>query len=301
MATSSLNNAKNKRNDEFYTQYKDIEKELVFYDSAFSGKIVYCNCDNPKFSNFYRYFLNNFSRLGIKKLIATYLDKNASYKYVVSKNEVEKKQKLHGNGDFRSKEALELLQEADIIVTNPPFSLFREYIDLVMDSKKSFLIIGNANAISYQNCFQYIVNDKMWLGLNCVRWFITPSNTLVEGARSFWFTNLKNSKREDRLTLTKKYNHEVYSDYDNFEAIEVSKSNDIPYDYKGIMGVPLTFLDKYNPVQFKIIGADYQVKKGQLHWLQRNNWNGKTDRAYINGKRLYSRIFIKLKEVANVV
>lgn len=291
-----LNNAKNVKNDEFYTQFIDIEKELKHYEKTFKNKIVYCCCDDYEISNFTKYFELNFGRLQLKKLISTCFNIKGKGKFSVRKNNGQILQGfLKDNGDFRSYEVIELLKEADIIVTNPPFSLFREFIDILIDLKKDFLVIGNSNAITYKNCFDYIMNNKMWLGQNCVRWFINTKGNLVEAARSFWFSNINHQKRNTKMLLSKKYNSKDYIAYDNYKAIEVSKSKDIPFDYSGIMGVPITFLDKYNPQQFEIIGADYQVKSGELIAIKRSEWNGKVDRAYINGKRLYSRIFIRNK------
>lgn len=300
--SSKLNNAKNTKNDEFYTQYKDIEKELKFYKNAFKDKIIYCNCDDPRKSSFTKFFETNFNSLKLKKLISSCFNPNGKGKIsIVEKNKPIYQGFFKKNGDFRSDEAINLLKEADIVVTNPPFSLFRDFIDILMLNQKKFLIIGNANAITYKNCFDYIINNQLWLGQNCVRWFINPKNEIVEGARSFWFSNIDNQKRSKKLSLNKKYNDRDYITYDNYNAIEVSKTKDIPFGYSGIMGVPITFLDKYNPQQFEIIGADYQVKSGELAYIKQENWNGKTDRAYINGKRLYSRIFIKHTDVDNAI
>ncbi|HEG2582166.1 TPA: adenosine deaminase [Campylobacter lari] len=301
-SSTKLNNAKNIKNDEFYTQYEDIKKELSFYESAFKDKIVYCNCDDPQKSNFTKFFELNFDRLNLKKIISTSFNADGKGKiFIMEKDKPKYQGFLENNGDFRSDETIKLLKESDIVVTNPPFSLFREFIDMLISNQKDFLVIGNSNAISYKNCFNYMMKNKLWLGQNCVRWFINTKGELVEGARSFWFSNINNQKRNKKISLNRKYNKQYYTTYDNYNAIEISKTKDIPLDYTGIMGVPITFLDKYNPQQFEIIGADYQVKSGELVCIKRNDWNGKTDRAYINGKRLYSRIFIKHKEVDNVI
>lgn len=308
MSKKSLNNknlskAKNAKDDEFYTQYKDIEKELKHYKQYFINKVVYCNCDNPQISNFFKFFALNFDTLQLKKIIATYFDKdNKVHCYEITKQVTAqddnidlsqiKTRVLKGNGSFDSSECKELLRTADIIVTNPPYSLFRDFIDYMFKYSKKFLIIGNANAITYKNCFSYIQQNKMWLGVNCVRWFYRPHGELCEGARSFWFTNLDVDKRHQKIDLTKEYSDE-YVEYDNYNAIEVSKAVNIPRNYKGIMGVPITFLSKYNPEQFRIIGSDFQVKDGLLPELVKNNWDSKIDRGYINGKRCYSRIFIQ--------
>jgi len=220
---------------------------------------------------------------------------------------------LKGDGDFRSKECIELLKQADIVVTNPPFSLFREYVAQLIKYDKKFLIVGNWNAITYKEIFKLIKEDRLWLGINSNRnfsGFIVPKhyslygtearldengNRIVSTNNTCWFTNLDIAKRHEELILYKKYEPEIYPTYDNYNAIEVSKVVDIPTDYKGIMGVPITFLDKYNPEQFEIIGSDYDVKAGLLPEIVNPNWRGKTDRAYNNGKRMYARLLIKLK------
>lgn len=278
-----LNNAKKNKNDEFYTQYNDIIKELKNYSYFFKGKKVFCNCDDYSKSNFYKYFKNYFKILKLKKIFC--LSINGKYIEYDGKNEVIKTL----NGDFRSEDSLKILKKSDIVVTNPPFSLFREFLDLIIKFKKNFLIIGNYNAITYKNCFNYIQTNKIWIGYNCVRWFFTPNNELKEGARSLWFTNIEIDKKKEWINLKKIME---IKEYDNFKAIEVNKVKEIP-DYNGIMGVPITFLEKYNPDQFQIIGSDFQVKEGKLNFLIKENWEGKLDRAYLDGKRKYSRIFIK--------
>ena len=294
--SAKLNNAKNTKNDEFYTQYKDREKELRFYENTFKDKTVYCNCDDPQKSNFTKFFELNFDRLKLKKLISTCFNTNGKSKIaIVEKNKPKYQGFLKKSGDFRSDEAITLLKEADIVATNPPFSLFREFIDILISNQKDFLVIGSVNAITYKNCFNYIMNNQLWLGQNCVRRFVNTKDELVESTRSSWFSNINNQKRNEKLSLNKKYNSKDYIAYDNYNAIEISKIKDIPFGYTGIMGVPITFLEKYNPQQFEIIGADYQVKSGELDWIRRNDWSGKIDRAYINGERLYSRIFIKCR------
>lgn len=288
----SLQQARSSKKDEFYTQLSVIEKELKHYKKHFKGKVVYCNCDDPRVSNFFHYFSYNFEKLGLKKLITTcYKNKNMDLfsrndsektvylEYEGDKNnnnvpdleEIESKS-LNGDGDFRSKECIELLRQADIVVTNPPFSLFREYVAQLVEHDKKFLIIGNVNAITYKEIFQLIKEDKLWLGpsihsgdrefgvpddypLNAAGFRIDEQGKKyirVKGVR--WFTNLDFKERHDNLILYKSYNPEDYPKYDNFDAIEVSKTKDIPADYDGIMGVPITFLDKYNPDQFDIVG-----------------------------------------------
>ena len=300
-----LNKAWQKKDDEYYTQIKDIEDELRHYKEHFKDKIVFCNCDDPKESNFFRYFALNFEHLGLKKLISTHLEKEKpSYKLEISKsmdlnddgkidfNDIQQIP-LMQNGDFRSPECMKILEESDIVVTNPPFSLFREYIDTLINNNKKFIIIGNINAISYKNCFEYIKNNEMWLGYNCVRWFIKPSGDIVEAARSFWYTNLDIAKCHEDFLLFKKYNSDDFSEYDNYNAIEVVLAKNIPIDYDGVMGVPITFLDKHNPKQFELVGLDYYVKDGRLPELIKDDWQGKLDKGYLKGKRLYSRLLIK--------
>lgn len=290
----NLNNAIKNKNDEFYTQLKDIEKELENYKNFFKNKTIYCNCDNPKFSNFFKYFFDNFKDLQLKELIVSYKEKEQGFYLIYNKsNKKLKLKKLKENGDFRSEECINLLKKADIVITNPPFSLFKDFVDLLLKEKKYFLIIGNSNALSFKKILENIMTNKIRLGINCVRWFFLPDGNLCEGARSFWYTNLDLKRNYQRLNLSKSYSITEYFEYDNYKAIEVSRTKDIPYNFEGIMGVPITFLSKYNLEQFKIIGADYQVKDGELAYIANKNWKGKFDRAYLNGKRLYSRIFIK--------
>ena len=297
-----LNNAIKNKNDEFYTQLKDIEKELENYKNYFKNKTIYCNCDNPKFSNFFKYFFDNFENLQLKELIVSYKEKEQGFYLIYNKsNKKLKLKKLKENGDFRSDECINLLKKSDIVVTNPTFSLFKDFISLLLKEKKFFIIIGNSNALSFKKILENIMTNKIRLGINCVRWFFLPNGNLCEGARSFWYTNLDLKQNYQRLDVSKSYSTTEYFEYDNYKAIEVSRTKDIPYNFEGIMGVPITFLSKYNPEQFKIIGADYQVKDGELAYIANKKWKGKLDRAYLNGKRLYSRIFIKniLKEGVN--
>lgn len=309
---ASMSAAIKAKNDEFYTLLTDIEKEMRYYRKHFKGKTVLCNCDDPFESNFFKYFVLNFNRLGLKKLIATCYatspiagqqlslfdvvggedeQRNKSYKAVVTKvydvtgdggvdmfdvaelfktheNELVE---LEGNGDFRSEECLALLDEADIVVTNPPFSLFREYVATLMEHEKKFIIIGNSNAITYKEVFPLIMQDRLWLGVTRSgtgsMWFrimddfpVKSGQKVENGVRyqtignSAWFTNLDVKKRHEELILVKRYSPEEYPRYDNYDAIEVSKIVDIPLDYAGVMGVPITFLGKYNPDQFEIVG-----------------------------------------------
>lgn len=315
---NNLKKAKAGKNDEFYTELTDIEKELRHYKDHFKGKVVFCNCDDPRVSNFFHYFSYNFENLGLKKLITTcYKNQNRDlfsdhksdkaiwleYDGAKSGDKVPDPEEiginhLNGDGDFRSPESIELLKQADIVVTNPPFSLFREYVAQLIDYGKKFLIIGNINAISYKECFEAIKENKMWLGYNSARHFRIPDGTLYETARSFWYTNLDIRKRHEEIILYKTYygNESVNSKYDNYDAININKTSDIPIDYKGIIGVPITFLDKYNPSQFKILGmassAGYNEEIVGIPFL-----GEKDARPLINGKNIYARVFIKNKKI----
>ena len=291
MAKRNIDKAKEAKKDEFYTQLDDINNELKHYREHFRGKTVLCNCDDPRISNFFTYFAYNFEFLGLKKLITTcyknqnmdlfsqnqseqavYLiyegDKNGNH--TPDANEIGV-MPLKGDGDFRSKECIELLKEADIVVTNPPFSLFREYVAQLMEYDKEFLIIGNQNALSYKEIFPLIRDNKMWLGASIHsgdRKFWVPEDYELKAAgcgidatgRKFirvkgvrWFTNLDYKERHEDLILYKNYTPDLYPKYENYDAINVNKTEDIPCDYEGIMGVPITFMDKYNPDQFEII------------------------------------------------
>jgi hypothetical protein len=284
----NLHQAKNNKKDEFYTQLSDIERELKYYKKHFKDKVVYCNCDDPRVSNFFHYFSYNFEKLGLKKLIATcyknqerdlfskndsesaiYLeytgDKNGNF--VPDPEEIGIKH-LKDDGDFRSKESIDLLKQADIVVTNPPFSLFREYVAQLIEHDKKFVIVGHQNAITYKEIFKLIKENKLWLGYGFkggAGHFINEhyedyatatdrKEGMIRVSGVHWFTNLEINKRHEDLILYKSYNEEEYPTYENFNAINVNKTKDIPLDYKGYMGVPITFLDKYNPDQFEIIG-----------------------------------------------
>lgn len=283
-----LNNAAKHKKDEFYTQLSDIERELKHYKNHFKGKVVYCNCDDPRISNFFHYFSYNFEKLGLKKLIATcyknqnmdLFSQNDSEQAISLEYDGDKNQNsipdpkeigikpLKGDGDFRSNECIELLKQSDIVVTNPPFSLFREYIAQLIEYDKKFIIIGHQNAITYKDIFKLIKDNKVWLGYgfnrNCAH-FINPNYVdyasdadhregMIRVSGVQWFTNLDISKRHEDLILYKKYNPEEYPKYENYDAIEVSKTADIPMDYTEAMGVPITFMNKYNPEQFEILG-----------------------------------------------
>ena len=372
MANENLTKAKKEKNDEFYTQYNDIQKEIEAYvdfdKNVFRGKIVYCNCDDPFESNFFKYFVLNFKKLGLKRLITTSYkpspvantqlelfgdnktqkklkgrQKITANKFIINKvydldgdgefnlKDIAKQLKankqnewspLEGDGDFRSEECIYLLKQADIVVTNPPFSLFREYVKQIFENGKMFIIIGSMNAITYKEIFPLIKNNKLWLGNGFSAgnaYFYTPNTRdfasgvydtktgLVKFRNVCWFTNLDHGKRHKPLNLqTMKDNlkfskhkeikgKKAYDKYDNYDAIEVPFTDSIPSDYKGVMGVPISFLDKFNPDQFEILGSDYNIKEGLLPELVNSKWRGKLDRGYVNNQRLFTRIFIKHK------
>jgi len=329
-----LHEARGNKNDDFYTQLTDIEKELRYYKPYFKNKVVFCNCDDPRISNFFHYFSYNFKQFGLKKLITTcyknqqrdlfsdYKSEKAIYlEYAGDKNnnnipDLEKIgiKHLKGDGDFRSKECIELLKKADIVVTNPPFSLFREYVAQLIEYNKKFLILAQQNAITYKEIFDLIRKNKVWLGVDNggTKWFQVPDNydistesrKKIENGKKFfsmgsivWFTNLDIKKRHEDLILYKTYKgHEKeYPNYDNYDAINVNKVTDIPIDYKGAMGVPITFLDKYNPEQFEILNSnDIRLNKNvpfKKHGLIKDK-----DGA-IKGKPTYVRILIKNKKI----
>ena len=310
---SNLSKAKTAKNDEFYTQLSDVEKELKHYKAHFKDKVVFCNCDDPEWSAFWKYFHLNFNHLGLKKLISTHYVKEVntentlfninpdafSYKmeYTGENDEdisVGVKTKLKGNGDFRSNECIELLKECDVVVTNPPFSLFSPYIEQLMEYNKKFLIIGNKNAITYKEFFPLLKDNKVWLGYGSPSDFGTPEGiTKKVNGLCRWFTNLDITKRHEKLILFKTYNAEEYPTYDNYNVINVDKVSDIPVDYEGVMGVPITFLDKYNPEQFEIIEGSnrYGILNvwGKNDMIQSAHSHGNN----INGKATYFRIHIK--------
>lgn len=273
---SSLGAARRAKNDEFYTRRTDIENELQHYHSHFQGKVVLCNCDDPEWSAFWKFFVLFFEPLGLKKVISTHYAKGKpSYKLeYTGKAGGVAKTPLEGDGDFRSNECVAILQEADIVVTNPPFSLFREYVAQLVEHGKKFLIIGNSNAITYKEIFPLIKANRMWLGnpfangnayfsvpdgqaVNYAAGVYNPETGLVKFRNVVWFTNMDHKKRNEELPLFRTYlgNESAYPKYDNYDAIEVSKARDIPVDFEGSMGVPITFLDKYNPAQFEIVGV----------------------------------------------
>lgn len=329
MAKKSLNNnlikAKSSKEDEFYTQLSDIEKELKHYKKHFKDKVVYCNCDDPRVSNFFHYFSYNFEKLGLKRLIATcyknqdmdLFTNNESEQAIYLEYEGDKNgnkipdvaeigiRELQGDGDFRSEESIELLQQADIVVTNPPFSLFREYVAQLMAYDKKFLILGNQNNITYKDIFSLIKDNRIWLGYkNGDMEFKVPDHyeprktryrqdETGQKWRSFgnicWFTNLDTTKRHEEIILYRTYNgnENEYPQYDGFDAINVDRVDNIPMDYKGKMGVPITYLHKYNPNQFEIVGLD--------RYVEGNPVPGR--RLHINGTEKYARVIIRNKQL----
>lgn len=353
MANKNLNAAKKAKKDEFYTQLPDIERELQHYWQHFRNKVILCNCDDPYESNFFKYFALRFNQLGIRKLICTcyngspvqgdeliidFGDFTDDPKKLAYKVEITEVKDMNGDGavdlsdvqyllkndknvlsllktgDFRDPECIELLKQADIVVTNPPFSLFREYIAQLIKYEKKFLIIGNQGAIIYKEIFPYVIDNKIWLGYGFkggAAHFVSPyediatANDHREGmirvSGVHWFTNLEIPKRNEQIDLVCRYNPEDYPKYDNYRAINVNKTTDIPCDYEGIMGVPITFLDKYNPNQFEIIWQasgntrastpeDILEKVGySIHPEDRGGC------GVVNGKRQYSRILIRNK------
>lgn len=337
----SLHAAKATKQDEFYTQLPDIEKELKHYTKHFKGKTVLCNCDDPKVSNFFRYFSRKFDDLKLKRVIATCY-KNADPD-LFSKHEGRRGVKLvyegertpggrvptagrigihplAGDGDFRSEECVALLKEADIIVTNPPFSLFREYVGQLVEHKKKFLVIGNQNAITYKEVFKLIADDKLWLGASIHsgdREFGVPAHyplnaagtrvddkggkfIRVKGVR--WFTNLDYDERHEDLALYASYSRKQYPTYANYDAIEVSKTKDIPVDYDGPIGVPITFLDKFNPEQFEILGSSRTLGRPMSEVAKKGTYVQGGPRFYLaNGdgtyRRMYDRLVIRNKRL----
>lgn len=354
MANKNLNAAKTAKKDEFYTQMGDIERELLHYWPHFADKVVLCNCDDPYESNFFKYFALNFNQLGLKKLICTCFDgspvqgnellldfgdftddpKKIAYKVEITevkdlngdgavdladvqyllKNDKNAISLLKQHGDFRSAECIELLKEADIVVTNPPFSLFREYIGQLMQYEKKFLIVGNQGAIIYKEIFPSVINNKIWLGYGFkggAAHFVSPyednatasdhKEGMIRVSGVHWFTNLEIPKRHEDLDLVCRYSPEAYPNFDNYNAINVGRTQDIPCDYSGIMGVPITFLDKYNPNQFEIIwqasgntraSAPSEVLKDVGYKAHPEDRGGC---GVVNGKRQYSRILIRNK------
>jgi hypothetical protein len=306
-----LNKANKDKKDEFYTQLSDIERELGHYKEHLKNKVILCNCDDPEESNFWKYFELNFKYLGLKKLIATHFGNGRPAYRLEIVRDINNDGKIDNldivrtplkqNGDFRSPECIEILEEADIVVTNPPFSLFREYIAQLIEYKKKFIIIGHQNAISYKEIFRLIKDNKVWLGYGFnggASHFINKhykdyatagdhKEGMIRVSGVIWFTNLDIKKRHEDLILYKTFNPNEYPKYDNYEAINIDKTKDIPLDYKGVMGVPITFMDKYNPDQFEIVGQMVTTRIDEFNHGY----------PYINGNKIYARILIKNKKV----
>lgn len=346
-SNENLHQAKVAKNDEFYTQLTDVEKEMLHYRQHFNGATVLCNCDDPFESAFFKYFVLNFNRLHLKKLISTCYagspvagsqmslfdltgdesKRRKPYKAIVTsvhdttgdggidmddiktlfKSGENELTELEGDGDFRSPECLALMDEADIVTSNPPFSLFRPYVGALMEHEKKFIIIGNVNAITYKEVFPLIMENRLWLGASIHsgdRKFYVPDDYPLNAAgcgvdedgRRFirvkgvrWFTNLDLKQRHEDLILVKRYTPEAYPHYDNYDAIEVSKVADIPCDYAGVMGVPITILDKYSPEQFEIMGCSYSYGDIGEPWHR----TGDSFNVSVDGKNVYKRIFIR--------
>ena len=318
MKNSNLAAAKRAKNDEFYTCREDIEAELAHYADSFRGKTVYCNCDDPDVSEFWKFFQRDFTAWGLRRLIATHYEPDAAnYSCMIEMNPGDAwdgtpvRKPIQSNGDFRSAACTELLQQADIIVTNPPFSLFREYMALLIRYQKMFLVMGNKNAFTYREIFPLVRDNQIWPGVTSInggRRMIVPPYVASDKARLdtqgrrvlniagvCWFTNMDHWKRHVSLKLTRVYHgHEQeYLSYDNYAAIEVGRVQDIPGDYDGVMGVPITFLDKYCPEQFEIIGATESEGRGFSAGL----WDETSgvSQPLIHGQRRYKRLFIKRK------
>ena len=343
MANVDLKKAKDAKNDEFYTLIADIEKECSHYKEHFRGKTIFCNCDDPYESNFFKYFALCFKNLGLKKLIATcyagspiankelslFDDENEENKTTRTPHKIEVTEipdmnqdgavdlsdvklllgsdknhltRLKGDGDFRSQECIDILKEADIVITNPPFSLFREYISQLIEYEKKFLIIGHQNAITYKGVFQLIRDNKLWIGYNNFdnsRFIMPDSYDITKSKYAYeengikygrvsglrWYTNLDHKKRHEKIIFWKNYTSKEFPKYENYDAIEVSKVTEIPKDYEGVMGVPVTFLDKFNPDQFELIGSNRDIEQDPNKVYGRG--------SIINGKETFKRLFIK--------
>jgi len=262
MSNSNLHKAKKEKNDEFYTLYEDIEKELEDYKTNFEGKIIYCNTDNPDKSMFWKYLHLNFARLKLKKIICTYYTQGKSScktEYTGGNdNNISAGQRtqLISDGDFSSKECINILKECDLVITNPPFSLWKSYIDILIESEKKFLIVGDLNWIAYEHIFPLIKNNLIWTGNNYIKAFLQPDGKLMKFGNKLWFTNIQSSKERDFILLKQKYTPDLYPKYLNYDAINVDKVSNIPCDYDGVMGVPITVINKLNSDQFEIVGAN---------------------------------------------
>ena len=323
---SGLGKAKRQKKDEFYTRLEDIERELAHYKEHFKGKTVLCNCDDPRVSNFFHYFSYQFERLGLKRLITTCY--KSQERDLFSQNDSERAiwleytgdkngnrvpdpeeigiRFLKGDGDFRSEECIELLKQADIVVTNPPFSLFSEYVAQLMKHGKKFVIIGHQNAITYKDVFPHVMANEIWLGYgfkrNCAHFInshyedtasdLDHREGMIRVSGVTWYTNLDIPKIHDEIILWKEYTPGEYPKYDNYDAIEVAKTNEIPKDYGGIMGVPITYLYKHNPDQFEIVGCSESEGRGFSNGV----WLGGAAQPLINGEKVYKRLFIRRRK-----
>lgn len=334
---SGLHTAKSNKKDEFYTQIVDIERELRHYRHHFKGMVVYCNCDDPYVSAFFEYFTKNFEFFGLKKLITTCYKSQRMDLFSQNDSEVAIKLEytggapnslpkpddigvtpLQGDGDFRSPECIDILMEADIVVTNPPFSLFSEYVTQLADLDKKFIIIGHQNAITYKDVFPLIKENRMWLGHGFKRnmaHFITPHyedtasdadhrEGMIRVSGVVWYTNLDHNKRHEEMILVQRYhgNEVAYPSYENYDGIEVSRTQDIPVDYVGAMGVPITFLTKHNPEQFEILGSSRTLGRSMSEIAEKGSYQQGGPRFYIsNGdgtyRRMYDRIVIRNKNI----
>ena len=319
LTNASLHEARKNKNDEFYTYYEDIEAEVMKYREQFKDKVVYLPCDDPgeKKSEFWTFFVDNFDAFGLKKLIATHYEKNGkAYKIWIDGdtsndgfvNDGDAQQEdLQGNGDFRSPECIAIMNECDIVCTNPPFSLFREFVDTIMKADKKFLIIGNQNAFACKEIFKLIKENKIWPGYNMVKQFNQPDGSIKKFNNICWMTNLTVNKSNEELVLTKEYNPINYPKYDNYDAIEVDRLANIPKDYYDVMGVPITFINKYNPNQFEILGRFNSCKECDLEnglicgdktsYIDKNGkikyWRGPT----LNKRPTYCRVLIRRKKI----
>ena len=294
--------AKSAKNDEFYTRIEDIEKELKYYKDFFKGKVVYCNCDiadGENRSNFFVYFVEKFKEFGLKRLICTSYNKGGKGRLCIYDGDTNLNNiiDMDGDGDFRSEECIKWLEKCDVVVTNPPFSLFREYVAQLVKYGKKFLIIGNITALTCKDIFHFFKDNKLWLGISAPKAYSTPLKEVENEKTQYkengvvyqkfgnhgWFTNIEHSNRIYPLDLYKRYDAEKYPKYDNYDAINVNKTSDIPMDYDGVMGVPITFLDKYCPTQFEILGIANNVRyMGDFPCLTK-----------IDGKPIYNRILIR--------
>lgn len=316
---SNLTKAKAAKNDEFYTQYSDIEAELSHYEvKHFADRVVYLPCDDWHFSQFVKYFENNFTRLQLKALVATGINFSGAGYYYKKTSEGVITGVLEGNGDFRSDACRQLMREADIIVTNPPFSLFREFVAQIMEFRKQFIVVSSQNAITYKEFFPLLKDNKAWMGtqggIKSMYYIVPDSYPIPEDARkacvralgeeyckgkhitylrtNCWFTNINIKRKHEPMLLSAVYNAEKYPKYDNYDAIEVGSLKDIPCDYFGAMGVPITYFYTHCPDQFEIIGIS-----GDLAGIMYIDGKRCSGRFYLGGKRMYDRIVIKRKTI----